>query len=102
MMQTEKDFYPEKKLIPRPNLFPSHVKMRPNSTAPRKVPCVLNFVLKFRAYLFVLKVYSRPRQTLLSGGYVVVQFHAWFKFYFPLFWGMVMYDYDLKTMGNKY
>ena len=24
--------------------------------------------------------------------YVVVQFSPWFKFYFPLFWGMVMYD----------
>ena len=24
--------------------------------------------------------------------YVVVQFYPWFKFYFPLFWGMVMYD----------
>ena len=24
--------------------------------------------------------------------YVVVQFYPWFKLYFPLFWGMVMYD----------
>ena len=33
--------------------------------------------------------------------YVVVQFYPWFKFYFSLFWGMVMYDNELKTMGNK-
>ena len=27
--------------------------------------------------------------------YVVVQFYPWFKFYLnPLFWGMVMYDYN--------
>ena len=30
-----------------------------------------------------------------------VQFYPWFKFYFPLFWGMVMYDNELKTMRNK-
>ena len=34
-------------------------------------------------------------------GYVVVQFYPWFKFDFPLFWGMVMYDNEFKTMGNK-
>ena len=32
---------------------------------------------------------------------VVVQFYPWFKFDFPLFWGMVMYDNEFKTMGNK-
>ena len=29
---------------------------------------------------------------LVFSLYVVVQFFPWFKFYFPLFWGMVMYD----------
>ena len=29
----------------------------------------------------------------------MVQFYPWFKFYFPLFWGMVMYEF--KTKGNK-
>ena len=24
-----------------------------------------------------------------------------FNFYFPLFWGMVMYDNEFETMGNK-
>ena len=33
--------------------------------------------------------------------YVVVQFHPWFKFYFPLFLGMVMYDNDFETKENK-
>ena len=33
--------------------------------------------------------------------YVVVQFYPWFKFYFPLFWGMVMYDNEFKTKENK-
>ena len=26
---------------------------------------------------------------------------AWFKFCFPLFLGMVMYDNEFKTKGNK-
>ena len=29
----------------------------------------------------------------------MVQFYAWFIFYFPLFWGMVMYD---KEQFNKF
>ena len=33
--------------------------------------------------------------------FVVVQFFPWFKFYFPLFWGMVMYDNEFKTKENK-
>ena len=33
--------------------------------------------------------------------YVVVQFYSWFKFYFPLFLGMVMYDNEFETKGNK-
>ena len=32
---------------------------------------------------------------------VVVQFYPWFKFYFPLCWGMVMYDNEFKTKENK-
>ena len=32
---------------------------------------------------------------------VVVQFYPWFKFYFLLFLGMLMYDNELKTKGNK-
>ena len=33
--------------------------------------------------------------------HVVVQFYRWFKFYFPLFRGMVMYDNEFKTKENK-
>ena len=32
---------------------------------------------------------------------VVVQFYPWFRFYFPLFWGMVMYDNKFETKENK-
>ena len=28
---------------------------------------------------------------------VLVQFHPWVKFYFPLLWGMVMYDNEFET-----
>ena len=47
------------------------------------------------------------REVLLRGKnvpvdvYVVVQFCPWFKFYFPLFWGMVIYDNEFKTKKNK-
>ena len=39
--------------------------------------------------------------TKYTGVYVVVQFYPWFKFYFLLFWGMVMYDNEFKTKENK-
>ena len=32
---------------------------------------------------------------------VVVQFYPWFKFYFPLFLGMLMYDNEFDTKENK-
>ena len=32
---------------------------------------------------------------------VVVQFYPWFKFYFPLFLGMVMYNNEIKTKENE-
>ena len=28
---------------------------------------------------------------------VLVEFHPWFKFYFPLVWGMVIYDNEFET-----
>ena len=31
----------------------------------------------------------------------MVQCYSWFKFYFPLFLGMVMYDNEFETKGNK-
>ena len=33
--------------------------------------------------------------------HVVVQYYPWFTFYFPLFWGMVMYDNEFETKENK-
>ena len=47
----------------------------------------------------LVKPYLHSRWTILctkillmSIVYVVVQFYPWFKFYLPLFWGMLMYD----------
>ena len=34
--------------------------------------------------------------------HVVVQFSPRFKFYFPLFLGMVMYDNEFETKENKF
>ena len=36
----------------------------------------------------------------LPDIYVVVQFHPWFKFYFPLFSSMVIYDI-MKRKGKE-
>ena len=34
--------------------------------------------------------------------YVAVHFYPWFKCYFPLFWGMVLYDHnEFETKENK-
>ena len=30
-----------------------------------------------------------------------IHFYPWFKFYFPLFKGMVMYDNGFNSRGNK-
>ena len=32
---------------------------------------------------------------------VLVQLYPWFELYFPLFWGMVMYDNEFETKENK-
>ena len=42
-----------------------------------------------------------PWTWVATGVFVVVQFYPWFQFYFPLFWGMVMYDNEFKTKGNQ-
>ena len=42
-----------------------------------------------------------PSVLSATSVYLVVQFYPWFKFYFPLFWGMVMYDNEFKTKENK-
>ena len=52
-------------------------------------------------------MYSKNLAVLEPAGknfpfvYVVVQFYPWFKFYFLLFQGMVIYDNEFKTKGNE-
>ena len=38
---------------------------------------------------------------VLDKDVVVQLFYPWFTFYFPLFWGMVMYTNEFKTKGSK-
>ena len=47
------------------------------------------------------KAFANMMYTHLTYVYVVVQFYPWFKFYFPLFWGMVMYVNESETKENK-
>ena len=47
------------------------------------------------------KFYSLENSVDIELVSVVVQFYPWFKFYFPLFLGMVMYDNEFKTKENK-
>ena len=42
-----------------------------------------------------------PLWKVNNSGHVVVQFFPWFKFYFPLFWGMVMYDNEFEPKESK-
>ena len=54
-------------------------------------------ILKNTAVLSKIPCYFENR----NGVYVVVQFYPWFKFYFPLFLGVVMYDNEFETKENK-
>ena len=36
-----------------------------------------------------------------TGTYVVVEFYHWFKFYFPLFLGMVMYQIMIMSLKQR-
>ena len=47
--------------------------------------------------LFFMCMLAHAVQDMEEGVYVVVQFYLWFKFYFPLFWSMVMYDKEFET-----
>ena len=31
----------------------------------------------------------------------MAQFYPWFKYYFPLFWGMVMYNIEFETKESN-
>ena len=56
-----------------------------------------------RDLLQLLLVFSSLISLLIHflSVYVVVQFYPWFKFYFLLFGGMVMYDNDFETNEHK-
>ena len=40
-------------------------------------------------------------QEATCSGCVVVQFCPWFKFYFPMFLGMVIYDNEFETIKEN-
>ena len=53
-----------------------------------------------------LKFLEKSLKFLFKKGYepwvyAVVQFYPWFKFYFPSCLGIVMYDNEVTTKGNK-
>ena len=47
------------------------------------------------------RTFTNPVKGVFVYVCVVVQFHPWFKFYFLLFLGMVMYDNEFETKENK-
>ena len=69
----------------------------------------LSFFLTVNSYLFVSYDYRKLTNSRVWATFVkkiidvdvVVQFYSWFKLYFPLFLGMVMYDNEFETMANK-
>ena len=56
----------------------------------------------YRSQLYSVANTSHSFPQLISWQhvYAVVQFYPRFRFYFPLVWGMVMYDNEFKTKGN--
>ena len=55
--------------------------------------------MKLQVFLIVLEACAAC--LAMHKVYVVVQFYPWFKFYFLLFLGMVMYDNEFETKENK-
>ena len=51
--------------------------------------------------IFCCSFSARVAWLAIVHVYVVVQFCPWFKFYFPLCLGMIMYDNEFETMKNK-
>ena len=79
---------------------------------------LLTLVLSVLVTVHVVKKNKKQPKTLIASwvlhwlmflilhykfrhAYVVVQFYPWFKFYFPLFWGMVMNDNEIEANENK-
>ena len=59
------------------------------------------FEIKKRHFARLLEPRINQANQLNLDVYVVVQFYPWFKFYFLLFLGMVMYDNEFQTKENK-
>ena len=62
----------------------------------------VNYFIMYISLLFILCVECISQLSTLvvktkTDIDVLVQFHPWFKFYFPLFWGMVIYDNEFET-----
>ena len=55
----------------------------------------------FDRWLLFADLLFQKKNLITVCFYVVVQFYPWFKFYFPLFLGMVMYDNEFETKENK-
>ena len=53
-----------------------------------------------RAVFFLPSLYIFSKFNPLNTG-VIVQFYPWFKVHFSLFLGMVIYDNEFETKGNK-
>ena len=53
-----------------------------------------------RTVFFLPSLYIFSKFNPLNTG-VIVQFYPWFKVYFSLFLGMVIYDNEFETKGNK-
>ena len=50
-------------------------------------------------YLIYSTFTTKPTNFFVN---VAVHFYPWFKCYFPLFWGMVLYDHnEFETKENK-
>ena len=47
------------------------------------------------------QLFFKKENTWMYTLYDVVQYYPWFKFYFPLFWDVVMYNNGLETKENK-
>ena len=59
------------------------------------------------SYGYEFDANSQRKIIVLPGSqkkmyYVVLHFYPWFKFYFPLFMGMVIYDDDCKQREIKF
>ena len=65
-----------------------------------------SYALCYRSFNWHNFIKLQSHKKMLNGDLVldkdvVVQFYPWFTFYFPLCWGMVMYNNEVKTKGNK-